>query len=214
MRAQSAGKFRSVRLTLAATLAAVLAFGALSGLAMAAPPERHGGTFTTAAAFHNDCVGSECTSTALFVSSTDGAAQACLEIQRYEISDSGEFTPISFEIGCAPLAEGAYSIDAKNLSGATLSSTVIAVGPVVCDETGCHPGGDTRDVTVSATYTGIGDISSFRANSKQTFGNCTMFFVGKGSSRSAVASLIVDGRTLSADGFLSVSTQKTKLICH
>jgi hypothetical protein len=41
-----------------------------------------------------------------------------------------------------------------------------------------------------------------------------MYFVGKGSSRGAVAALAIDGRTVSAEGFLSISTQKIKVICH
>jgi hypothetical protein len=41
-----------------------------------------------------------------------------------------------------------------------------------------------------------------------------MYFVGKGSSREAAATLTIDGRLLDAPGSLFASTQKIKVLCH
>jgi hypothetical protein len=151
----------------------------------------------------------------VFVSSPSSfPGQVCVDIQRYEIPAPGFFTPLSFESGCAPIADGAFSIDMKTLSGAALALTSVRLDAVACDETGCGPTGASRIVEVSATYSGFGGIDTFRGNSKGTFGDCTMFFSGKGSSRQAVATLTIEGATLDATGLISTSTQKSKVICH
>ena len=41
-----------------------------------------------------------------------------------------------------------------------------------------------------------------------------MYFVGKGSSREATATLTIDSQSLDALGSLFTSTQKTKVLCH
>ena len=83
-----------------------------------------------------------------------------------------------------------------------------------CDTAGCVPTGTTRVARVSATYTGVGVVNTFRANSKSTFGGCTMYFVGKGASREATAALTIGTESLDALASLFTSTQKTKVVCH
>jgi len=196
---------------------AVVAFAAvlatLGSTALAAPPiVRDHIASSGAAAGSNVCVGSVCTATAVFaIVDTNGNRQACLDITHY---DSAGFIPLDYETGCAPLAEDAFSIDTKGLANAALSSTDVTLQAFTCDATGCVPTGATRVAHVSATYTGLGLVDTFRANSKSTFGVCTMYFVGKGSSRQATASLVIDGRSLDALGSLFISAQKIKVICH
>ncbi|MGH2471970.1 MAG: hypothetical protein ACRDG6_06160 [Candidatus Limnocylindria bacterium] len=194
---------------------AVVGLAGLPGAAAAAPPIRETAAFSSAVAAHDECTGALCTTTSVFVnSSTAFPSQVCVDIQRYEMPAPGVFIFLGFENGCAPPAEGAFSIDTKTLTGATLASTPVRLETIACDQISCQPTGASRVVNVSAAYSGVGPINTFRGNSKMTFGDCTMYFTGKGSSREATAILTIQGESLDATGFLSTSTQKTKVICH
>ena len=109
---------------------------------------------------------------------------------------------------------GRDHIDTKDLAGAALSPIDITLQAFTCDTAGCVPTGTTRVAHVSATYNGVGVVNTFRANSKSTLGGCTMYFVGKGSSREATAALIIGTESLDALGSLFTSTQKIKVLCH
>jgi hypothetical protein len=205
---------RATRQIASAIATAAVAFAMLGSTALAAPPiVRDHIASSGAGAANTVCVGTVCTVTSVFavVNSPDGPTQACLDITRYDQTGMN-FVLLGYETGCTPLA-GGFSIDAKGLGSAALSATDITVQAFTCDAIGCNPTG-TRTARVSATYTGIGDVFTFRSNSKSTFGGCAMYFVGKGSSREATANLIVDGRSLDALGSLSTSTQKIKVLCH
>jgi hypothetical protein len=204
-----------VRRASTAVAAAALTFAMLGSSALAAPPVvRDHIESSGAAATNSVCVGTLCTATSVFVIvNSSGPSLACLDISRFETTGPTGFVPLGFETGCAPLAESGFSIDTKGLTAATLAPINITLQAVACDAAGCTPTG-TRTVQVSATYTGVGDLSAFRANSKSAFGACTMYFVGKGSSREAAAALTVDGRSLDALGSLLASTQKIKVLCH
>jgi len=194
--------------------AMALAFAMLGSTALAAAPVvREHITSSGAGAGNNVCVGNLCTATSVFVivNSPTGPAQACLDITRY---DSTVFAPLGYETGCALLAEGGFSIDTKGLAGAALSPIDITLQAFTCDTAGCVPTGTTRVARVSATYTGVGVVNTFRANSKSTFGGCTMYFVGKGSSREGTAALIIGTESQDALASLFTSTQKTKVVCH
>ena len=190
-----------------------LALGPLAGSAAAAPPIREHFATAVAGTFKTDCpVGADrCTDTALQLFVEDGAAQACLAIYTYSLAVG----LLSSETGCAPVPEGSFTYDIKSLSGAAFTATTIQLQELVCDAGLCQPSGrPDRNSVVAATFTGIGPVSTFRGNSKSTFGNCTMYFVGKGSSREAVASVTIDGQPLDPPGFLSMSSQKSKIICR
>ena len=197
--------------------AAALAFAMLGSSALAAPPVvREHIASRSAGAANVVCDGSECTATSVFVfvNSPDGPSQACLDITRYATTGPMGFVLLGYETGCAPLAEGTFSIDTKGLSGATLAPIDITVQAFVCDATGCSPTGTPRTARVGATYTGVGGLNTFRSNSKSTFGGCTMYLGGKGSSREATAILNIDSRSVDALGSLFTSTQRIKVICH
>jgi hypothetical protein len=189
-----------------------LALGPFAQAATAAPPVRENVATAVAGTFKTDCpAGSEqCTDTSLLLFVTDGAAQSCLDIYRYNPSVG----LLGRDSGCAPVAAGGFAFDTKDLARAALSPTTISMQTYVCDAGLCQPSGQPENTVVAATFTGVGDIGTFRANSKSTFGSCTMYFVGKGSSRAADASVTIDGQPLDPPGFLSASTQKTKVICR
>lgn len=215
MRSNPAVMPRAAEQLVGAIVAAALVFGAQAGTADAAQPVRESLATIAAGAASMECAGTLCTATALFVvSSNDGPAEACLDIQTFEISGPGTVRPISIESGCAVAAVGALSFDTRDLSGAALSATPIVVRPIVCDITGCIPTGTGRTVTVSATINAIGPLATFKGKITTTFGNCTMHFSGRGSSREGQASLVIDGRSIESLGFLSTSTQKTRTTCR
>jgi hypothetical protein len=209
----AAKKEKKMRVAIVVLALAFLALGPLAGSAAAAPPLRE--NFATAAAgtFKTDCpAGADrCTDTSVLLFVDSGSARACLDIYTYNPSVG----LLSYETGCAPVPEGSFTYDTKSLSGAAFSATTIQLQELVCDAGFCQPSGrPDRSAVVAATFTGIGEVSTFRANSKSTFGNCTMYFVGKGSSREAVATVTIDGQPLDPPGFLSVSSQKSKVICR
>lgn len=196
-----------------AVIAVALALGPFAQSAAAAPPVRENLATAVAGAFKTDCPAGtdQCTDTQVLLFVSDGTARACLDIYTYGMATG----PVGYETGCAPLSAGGFSYDTKSLSGAAFPATTIAMQEFVCGAGLCEPSGRLdRNTIVAATYTGVGLVSSFRANSKSTFGNCTMYFVGKGSSREATASVTIDGQPLDLPGFLSTSSQKSKVICR
>jgi hypothetical protein len=204
-----------IRASASAIVATAVAFAMLGSTALAAPPVvRDHAASTGAGATNTVCEGTICTSTSVFVAVNNpaGPSEACLYTSRYDKADMGPF-PLGYDTGCATLAEGAFSIDTKGLASATLSRVDITLEAFTCDATGCQPTG-TKTVGVSATYTGVGDLITFRSNSKSTFGGCSMYFGGKGSQREATAILTIAGRSLDAFGYIATSTQKVKVLCH
>ncbi|TMC42064.1 MAG: hypothetical protein E6J23_12175 [Chloroflexi bacterium] len=202
------------RRAIAAIGATAVAFAMLGTGALAAAPVVHDHISSSSAAATNTvCAGTICTATSVFVivDSSGGASQACLDMTRY---DSVAFVVLGYETGCAPLAPAGFSIDTKALANAALSPIDITLQAFTCGASGCVPTGATRVAQVSATYAGVGDTNTFRANSKSTFRGCTMYFVGKGSSRDATATLTVGTESLSGVGSLFTSTQMIKVLCH
>ena len=206
-----------IRRTVISVATGALALAMLGGTALAAPPvvREHTGS-TSAGAANVVCEGTVCTSTSVFafVNSPDGPSQTCLDITSYDEAGPTGFILLGYETGCAPLAPDGLIIDTKGLASAALAPTDITVQTFSCDLTACTPTGGTRTVRVSATYAGVGDLNTFRSNGKSTFGGCTMYFGGKGSSRQATAMLTIDGQSLDAAGSLGTSTQKIRVLCH
>jgi len=217
MRAHVAKGSNTAANSVMAILATAFAFGALGGTAAAAAPVRDNVATQVAGASKTECVeqaaATQCTSSSLTVRASDATTEGCLEIATYAIS-ANEVTGAIVESGCGPVSQGAFTFEAKDLSAAALSPTIITLQAFACDAQGCAPTGGTKTVVVAATFTGIGEVSTFRANSKTTFGGCTMFFVGKGSSREAQARTTIDDRSFDSPGILATSTQKFMVICH
>jgi hypothetical protein len=205
-----------IRRTVSAAAAGAIAFAMLGTSALAAPPVVHDRVASSMAGASNEvCDGPICTSTSVFVivNGFGGQSEACLSTVRYD-QGNPKAIPLALETGCAPLAEGVFSIDAKGLSGATLSPIDIMLVTYACDATSCEPTSTTRVARVSATYTGVGAVSAFRSSFKSTIGGCTMWSAGKGSSREATATLAIGSASLDATGSLFASADKFKVICH
>src|SRR5437868_6746045 len=130
---------RAIQRAAGAIAVATVAFAILGSSALAAPPIVRDHLASTAAGASNTvCVGSVCTVTSVFavVNSPDGPTEACLDITRYEQTGTN-FALLGYETGCATLADGSFSIDAKGLGGAALAPTEIKVQDFTCDATGC-----------------------------------------------------------------------------
>lgn len=205
------GPTRAVSSKAAAGIIAVaLMLGPFAQEAMAAPPIRESMASEVAATFTSECGIDQCTDTQVLLIVSDGTARACLDIVTYGMTTG----VVGYETGCTTLAAGGFTYDAKNLSGAAFPTTTIVMQEFVCGAGLCELSGrPDRTTTVAESYTGVGPISTFRANSKSTFGNCTMYFGGKGSSRQAEASVAIGTQRLDLPGFLSTSSQKSKVIC-
>jgi hypothetical protein len=186
----------------------VLAFSLLGTYALAAPPVRE--QSLAASAGDASCDASGCTRTDVYVVDNDGSGQVCVGIARFAPPPGSEF--LSSESGCAPLTTGAFSLDAKTLETASLAATAVTLESFVCSGGICEPA-DSRTVTVAGTWSGVGDVATFRTNSKATYGTCTYFFGGNGASREASAAVTVDTVTLT-HGYLYQATAKSKLICR
>ena len=205
-----------IRRTVSAAAAGALAFALLGNSALAAPPDRDRFTSSSAGAGSVVCDGSDCTATSVFafVNSPDGPSEACLDLTHYATTGPTGFMLLDYQRGCVPLPAGGLSIDTKGLSSAAIGPLEITVQAFSCDAAACTPTGAPRTAQVSATYAGVGAIETFRSNGKSTFGGCTMYFGGKGSSRQATATLTIDGQSIDAAGSLGTSTQKIKVLCH
>lgn len=206
-----------IRRAVSAVATGALAFAMLGSTALAAPPVVHERTASTSAGAANVvCNGPDCTATSVFafVNSPDGPSLACLDITRYQTTGPTGFVLLGYETGCAPVADGGLSIDARGLANAALAPIDISVQAFACEATACTPTGAPRTAQVSATYSGVGDVSTFRSNGKSIFGGCAMYFGGKGTSRDATATLTINGQSLDAVGSLATFAQKIKVLCH
>jgi hypothetical protein len=200
----------SVLARLALGAAATLVLAAQPNPAAAAPPTQQRTEVAMAGWFHQDQPedGSVWTDTLLQLTRVNGAATVCLDITKYS-APPATTEPISYEHGCTDLSEGAYSIDAKALSGATLSATTVTVEQLACDKEGCVVIGTPRPVSVSSTtWTGVGSISTFTNKGKSTFGGCTFIGSAKGSFRQATVALAVED-----NAFLGTSDSRMKFSC-
>jgi hypothetical protein len=135
-------------------------------------------------------------------------SMACLGIAQAIVTDTFEFVEeISNEFGCTALAGDTFIV-ADDLSSATLNAT-IAIDAFVCDEFGCEPAGDPRNVAVAVTWTAITDLVTFRersvSHSTQDGQMCTFMFSGSGERRLATAMGTVDGTPLGDSQFAQIT---------
>jgi len=147
-----------------------------------------------------------CTDTNLFVfSNEDGsAAPPCLEIFTYSISTNGRFTQISDEFGCA--SSGTAAI------GADLS---VALGPTQIPLDSCNKRTCTssRTVTVSASDSPTGPISTTVTRSTTRSGSCTTKMTTTDQSAELAGTMTIDGTVLDQTGFVDVFTSTSITHC-
>ena len=164
----------------------------------AAPPMRESGTYTFASATTSECTqqgsGTVCTDTNIFVQETEDFSVVCVDVTKYSISSSGRYRFISSEGGCTELAPGAFTVSG-DLQSATLAPTEVVLSS--CNRRGCTEG-DT--ITVSATFTGTGEIRTYSGRGSFTENGCRYRYSFQGESRDATVTVTVDGDSSSGYG--------------
>ena len=145
--------------------------------------------------------------TTLHVFRNDDGTQVCVEQVQYDAANT-----LIAEYGCAPIADTAFTVD-KKLASASLAPTVVTVSQVHCEQVSEHEATcnvvGSREVTVAATFAGVGDVQTSKAHSSYTDGTYTYRFKGSGSFRPASSSFTVDGEAQSGTGSLSTSKNLT-----
>ena len=143
------------------------------------------------------------------VSGVTHASQLCASLSTYTFSDlTGEFvgTP-TFERGCrVDLPAGAIKIDGKLLSAA-LAPTTVTVEDRACEKFACEPV-STRDIVVSAKWTGFGPLQTSKSRNAWDDGTCRSHDAFKGSNRQADVTGSLDGHDLAAERYGYISSGK------
>ncbi len=190
------------------------------GLAAAAPPERQSERYATvsAQAYNSTCVpqGNRelCTSESIFVNRAKQGDEVCVSTDEYVRFPDGRIEWLSSEYGCSPLPRGCFTIDAQRLSSATLCPTNVDLITYTCDPaTGECTEISRRTVSVSATFTGTGELTTYKSHSKYSFGGCTYSFSGQSTGRDARATYTLDGEVSQTGGFLVRSKSAYKQTC-
>ena len=182
--------------SLAIPLALLLALGTV--LADTGP----GGSGTNFFSFSTTCSTSGgrqvCTDTNLqvFVDET-GASQTCLDLQTYSFSSTGRFTFISDRFGCA--STGSLTIG-SNYS-VTLGSTVIPLQTCAAHKRQCT---GSTNVTVSASDSVVGAVTTTTTRSTSVSGNCTTRTTTTDTSANLTGTITIEGSTSNQDGFLDI----------
>lgn len=146
-----------------------------------------------------------CTGTSIFVyPNGDGTESACVDVFTYSISSTGQFRFISDENGCA--TAGALTVG-SDLSVALASTTVTLSS---CNRRGCTP---TRSVTVAASDTPSGPISTTTARITTTSGGCTYRTTTREQDAPLAGTLTIDGVALDETGFVQVIDETTTVRC-
>ncbi len=132
--------------------------------------------------------------------------QLCMENVAYDAAN----TLIS-EYGCAPIADTAFMMDTK-LTSATVAPTTVTLDTNDCDEAGCTVV-SSRDVQVSATLEGVGDLQTMKGRSSFNDGTCTYQFKTAGNVRMASGTFSLDGQAQSGEGSMAKSKDLTVVRC-
>jgi hypothetical protein len=147
-----------------------------------------------------------CADTNLFVSSNEDGSpgQPCLEIFTYSIGANGRFTVISDEFGCA--SSGTIAI------GADLS-VVLDPTQIPLEECGRRTCTSSRTVTVSASDSPTGPISTTTTRSTTKSGNCTTKMTTTDQFADLAGTLTIDDTTFDETGFIDVFTSTSITHC-
>ena len=148
-----------------------------------------------------------CTDIFLSVFSNEDGSDGppCLQISKYSISSNGRFTSISDEFGCAT---GSSTV----AIGADLS---VAVSPTqipldTCNRRTCT---SSRTVTVSASDTPTGPISTTVTRSTTKSGNCTTKSTTTDTFAELAGTLTIDGTVFDQTGFIDIFTTTETTHC-
>jgi len=148
-----------------------------------------------------------CTDTNLFVSSNEDGSDGppCLEIFTYSISSNGRFTVISDEFGCASSGTMAVGADLS----VTLGESQIPLDN--CGRRNCSP---SRTVTVSASDTPTGPISTSITRSTTKDGTCTTKTTTTDQFAELAGTMTIDGTVYDETGSIDVFTSTSVTHCR
>ena len=148
-----------------------------------------------------------CTDTYLSVTSNEDGSDGppCLEIHKYSFAANGKFTDISDEFGCA--SGGTIAIGAD--FSVALDPTAITLDS--CNRRTCST---SRTVTVSASDSPTGPVSTSTTRSTTKSGTCTTRTTTTDQFVELAGTMTIDGtaidQTGSLDIFSSTSTTRCK----
>jgi hypothetical protein len=148
-----------------------------------------------------------CTDTSLYVfSNEDGSVgPPCLEVFKYSISSNGRFTVISDEFGCAA---GSNTVAIGADLSVAISATQIPLDS--CNRRTCT---SSRTVTVSASDSPTGPITTTTTRSTTKSGNCTTKSTTTDQSAELAGTLTVDGTVYDETGFIDIFTTTETTHC-
>ena len=156
--------------------------------------------------FSGSCTGSGadtvCTDTTISAFIDPSGATACFDVFSYN-PNTGDF--VSEEYGCAP----ASSFTITSSLAATLGATSIPL--YLCDGNGCPP---SRTVTVSASDTPTGPITTMSGRSTTKDGQCTTRIKFTDRSVAVSGTFTVDSTTTPETGSVSTHTETSKTTCR
>jgi hypothetical protein len=124
--------------------------------------------------------------------------------------ETGEYVDgFGYEAGCVEDISSKSLVVGTKLSTLTLAPTTISIQRITCEDKGeeCEFGA-IRDVTVSGTWTGLGQVYSSKDRSRGDDGYCRYSQSFSGSSREASFQGSVDGRSAADDSWASLQDGK------
>jgi hypothetical protein len=147
-----------------------------------------------------------CTDTNLYVFSNEDGSDGppCLEISTYSISANGRFTPISDEFGCA---SGGTAVVGADLS-VTLAASQIPLDS--CNKRTCT---SSRTVTVSASDSPTGPVSTTITRSTTKSGTCTTRTTTTDQFADLAGTMTIDGTVIDETGSIDVFTSTSLTHC-
>ena len=152
--------------------------------------------------FSSACGDTVCTDTTVSAYLDPSGGTACIEFYTYQRADG---TFVSDENGCAP----APSFRISSTLAASFGPTSIPL--YVCDQNSCTP---TSTVTVSASDTPTGPITTTSGRSTTKDGTCTTKIKFTDRFVSVVGTYTIDGTTTAETGFVSTHTETSKTTCR
>ena len=146
------------------------------------------------------CDGDVCTDTTVSAFLDPSGGTACIDIVTYQAKAF-----VSDEFGCAP----APSFTISSTLAASFGPTSISLQ--LCDENTCS---DTRTVTVSASDTPTGPITTTSGKSTTKDGTCTTKIKFTDRSVNVTGTYTIDGVSTAETGFVSTHSETSKTTCR
>lgn len=170
-----------------------------------------GGNGTHFGSFSESCSPSGgrtvCTDTNLNVDPNgDGTSSGCLDIFTYSNSSNGRFTFISDTFGCNP----DVSLTVGSDYSVTLADTVVPMQTCAAHKRSCS---GSTNVTVSASDSLVGDISTTTTRSTTVSGGCTFKDTIKETFGNLAGTMVIDGANVAEDGFLDIIDETLTIRC-